>query len=178
MYEKIDILRPFFEEPSREFHIRELARVLKINHMTAKKYLEQLKKEGFLLESESKYVKNYKADIDNEKFREYKKFFNIQNLIDSGLINLLDREFAYPAIVVFGSFEKGEDSINSDIDIFILSETKKELYLVQFEKKLKRKIQLHVFSEKEYKKLIQNNPHLVNNIANGRVLRGHFYVLR
>ncbi|MBI2558890.1 nucleotidyltransferase domain-containing protein [Candidatus Woesearchaeota archaeon] len=178
MYEKIGILKPFFEESNREFHIRELARVLQINQMTAKKYLEQLKKEGFLLETESKYVKNYKADIENEKFREYKRFFNMQNLIDSGLISLLDREFAYPAIVAFGSFEKGEDSINSDIDIFILSETKKELNLEQFEKKLKRKVQLHVFSEKEYEKLKKNNPHLVNNIANGRVLRGHFYVLK
>ena len=109
MYEKIDILRPFFEEPNREFHIRELARILEINHMTSKKYLKQLEKEGFLLETVSKYVKNYRADIDNEKFREYKRFFNIQNLINSELINLLDREFAYPTIVVFGSFEKGED---------------------------------------------------------------------
>lgn len=178
MYEKIDILKPFFEEPNREFHIRELARILKINHMTAKKYLEQLKKEGLLLETESKYVKNYRANIDNEKFREYKRFFNIQNLIDSGLINFLDREFAYPTIVVFGSFEKGEDSINSDIDIFILSETKKELNLEQFAKKLKRKIQLHVFSEKEYEKLKKINPYLVNNLANGRVLRGHFYIIK
>lgn len=179
MYEKIDILTPFFEEPNREFHIRELARILRINHMTAKKYLEQLKKEELLLETESKYVKNYKANMDNEKFKEYKKFFNMQNLIEFGLLNLLDREFAYPTIVVFGSFEKGEDSINSDIDIFILSETKKELLnLEQFEKKLKRKIQLHVFSEKEYEKLRKDNPHLVNNIANGRVLRGHFYALK
>ena len=178
MYEKIDILRPFFEEPNREFHIRELARILEINHMTSKKYLKQLEKEGFLLETVSKYVKNYRADIDNEKFREYKRFFNIQNLINSELINLLDREFAYPTIVVFGSFEKGEDSTNSDIDIFVLSETKKELNLEQFGKKLKRKIQLHVFSKKEYEKLKKINPHLVNNVANGRVLRGHFYVFK
>lgn len=178
MYEKIDILRAFFEEPNREFHIRELARILKINHMTAKKYLQQLEKEGFLLETDSKYVKNYRANIDNEKFREYKRFFNIQNLINSEFINLLDREFTYPTIVVFGSFEKGEDSVNSDIDIFILSETKKELNLEQFEKKLKRKMQLHVFSKNEYENLKKTNPHLVNNIANGRVLRGHFYVLK
>lgn len=178
MYEKIDILKPFFNEPNREFHIRELARILKINQMTAKKYLEQLKKEDFLLETKSKYVKNYKANLDKEKFREYKRFFNIQNLINSGLIDYLDKEFAYPVVVLFGSFERGEDSINSDIDIFILSETKKELNLEQFKEKLGRNVHLHVYSEKEYEKLKAKNPHLVNNIANGRVLRRSLHILK
>ena len=69
-------------------------------------------------------------------------------------------------IVLFGSYRRGEDVEESDIDIFL--ECKKENVNVErFEKKLGRKIQLH-FQENfnAYPK------ELKNNIINGIVLSG------
>ena len=48
METKIAIMRPFFEDPDREFQIRELSRIVKINHTTVRKYLNGLVKESLL----------------------------------------------------------------------------------------------------------------------------------
>ena len=48
MERKITILKPFFEDPNRKFSIRELSRILRINHTTVRQYLNKLVKEGFL----------------------------------------------------------------------------------------------------------------------------------
>ncbi|MBI2580817.1 ArsR family transcriptional regulator, partial [Candidatus Woesearchaeota archaeon] len=42
---KLTILKPFFEDPNRKFSIRELSRILKINHTTVRQYLNRLVKE-------------------------------------------------------------------------------------------------------------------------------------
>ena len=70
------------------------------------------------------------------------------------------------SIVLFGSYQKGEDSENSDIDLFVECD-KEELDVKIFEKKLGRKIELH------FKKDFTLYPkELKNNIINGIVLSG------
>ena len=79
-----------------------------------------------------------------------------------------------PIIIVFGSFSKGEDIENSDIDIYVETPSKKEISLKKFEKKLNRKIQ--VFRNKSIKKI--KNEDLANNILNGIVLNGNLEVFK
>ena len=71
------------------------------------------------------------------------------------------------SIVVFGSYQKGEDTEDSDIDIFVEANEEK-INLEKFEKLLNRKIQLHFNPNfKTYSK------ELKNNIANGWVFGGY-----
>lgn len=46
MIQIIDILEPFFIKPNYEFHVREIAKILKITPATASKKLKELKKRG------------------------------------------------------------------------------------------------------------------------------------
>ena len=87
-------------------------------------------------------------------------------LSESGLIEYLEEKLFPKVIVLFGSYRKGEDMIDSDIDLFVECK-KEELNLSLFEKKLKRKIQLH------FKEDFNSFPkELKNNIINGIVLYG------
>ena len=176
MIDKTKILEPFFEEPNKEFHIRKLSRLLNINHTTIRQHLQKLSKEDLLTEKKTELTKNYKANDDNEIFKELKRSYNIQSIIKSGILDFLDMEFAYPTIVLFGSYARAENIISSDIDLFMLTETKKEINLEKYEKILKHPIELHAFNKKSYKRLQLTNPELVNNIANGIILRGQFWV--
>ena len=79
-----------------------------------------------------------------------------------------------PVIVLFGSYAKGEDIEDSDIDLYIETPSKKEIDLEQFEKILYRKIQIFKFN-----KISEvPNPHLANNIINGIILNGHLEVFK
>ena len=175
----MDILKYFFEDPEREFHLRELARIIKKSPMTVSKELKKLKKKNLLLFKNERKHSRYKANIENPKFRLLKFNYNLNKLYDSNLIPYLEDKFNHPeAIVLFGSFRRAEDIPNSDIDMLVITPIKKEINLSKFEKKLEHNIQLFMYSKKEIETLKKTNPELLNNFINGVVLSGFLEVFR
>ena len=64
---KLKILKPFFENPNEEFQIRELSRLLNINHTTIRQYLLKLVEEEVIEIKKGKPYDYFKATI-NKKF--------------------------------------------------------------------------------------------------------------
>jgi predicted nucleotidyltransferase len=108
----------------------------------------------------------YKANINSETYRKYKKIFNLIAIHESGLIEFLSDSLSPRSITLFGSYQRGEDTEDSDIDIFVEC-NKEAIKLDKFEDVLSRKIELH------FKTDFQRYPdELKNNIINGIVLKG------
>lgn len=164
----------FFQEPTKEHGLLEVSRITKIAHTSVKKHLETLKKEGIIsgrIEKKgSRAYPLYKAKQENNVFRNYKKIYNFAELINSGIIDFIKHNLMPKSIALFGSYQKGEDIESSDIDLFVETEQKK-IDLSRFEKRLKRKIQLH------FKDNFKKYPaELKNNIINGAVIEGYLEV--
>jgi len=172
MFREINTTKIFFEEPEREFHLREIARIFKKNPVTIKKRLDELIKKDILSLKKIGKFYFYSSNVTNENYKELKRQYNREKLLNSGLIEYLKDKFNLPTMIIFGSFEKGEDNKNSDIDMCLLTETKKEINTDKYEKVLKRKIQLHLFSDKEFKNLRLRNKGLFENIINGYKIYG------
>ncbi len=177
MFTKINTLVPFLEEPSRKFHLRELSKILKMSPAGTRKVASIMLKFGLISETRERNLRLFQASSDNRMFKEYKKFYTVFKIYDSGLIDFLNSAFLYPVIVLFGSASRGEDFKNSDLDFFILSNQKKEQNLDVFEKKLSRKIQLFVMNQKSLVDLKRKSPELFNNILNGIKLEGFLKVV-
>lgn len=172
-----NILKNFFNAPEREFHIRELAKITKKSPTTISKYLSSLKKRGVLISRKKLNHLLFKANTQSQYFKDMKLFFNIKMIRDSGLIEHLEEELNYPeAIVLFGSFRKSENIPSSDIDLFIITPSKKELNLQKFEKKLNHKIQLFTHSKSDIENMKTKNKELLNNWINGIVLYGFWEI--
>jgi len=62
---KMNILKLFFEEPTKEFNVREIVRLLKISPATASKESKRLVKENLLKKREERLLKLYKADLES-----------------------------------------------------------------------------------------------------------------
>ncbi|MDO9097318.1 MAG: nucleotidyltransferase domain-containing protein [Candidatus Methanoperedens sp.] len=169
MFRELNTMKIFFDSPTKEFNVREAARILKIAPATASKELKNLVKLGLLKGRKERILNLYKANIENGLYRDLKVFYNIRKIKDSMLLDSLNRYYLKPAIVLFGSASCGIDTETSDFDILVVSERKKDFpEKEKFEKKLKRKLQL--FAVREIKDL--NNEHLINNVLNGIVLQG------
>lgn len=169
MFKELNTLGVFFESPSREYHVREVARILKITPATASKELKRLAKIGILKERRLKIFKFYKANLENDLYRDLKRFYVIRKIKESSLVEELNRFYLKPTIVLFGSASHGLDTENSDIDLLVLSEKTKELPdLTKFEENINRKIQ--IFPVRHIRDL--KNKHLINNVLNGIVLQG------
>lgn len=176
METKLTILKPFFEDSNRHFSIRQLSRILKINHTTIRQYLSKMSKEGILsLKKEGVY--SFYRLILSKKVLNLKLYYNLEKLRTSYIVEDIERAYDFPVIVVFGSYASATDSIDSDIDICIISNIEKEFSVEKYEKILNRKISLHKFTKASFDKAKKLNKGLINNVCNGIVLSGEMEVL-
>lgn len=165
-------MRIFFQSPDKKYHIREIARITGLSPSGVMKIVSRLKGEGLLVTRKENMVENVIAER-NEKFINMKKCFNMLVLHESGLIEYLRDKYEEPeAIVLFGSYARGEDNSKSDIDMAVVTKDESQYKLTDFERKLNRKINLYAVEISECKK------EFLNNLANGIVLYGHLRILQ
>jgi len=174
-YNKWRVLKVFFDDPITEgsgFQLREISRKLKLAPISIKRYLDELAKEDLIVKGRHRIhdYPIYWANRSQENFRLLKKLNTILSIKESGLLEFLNNQCMPDVIVLFGSTSRGEDTAESDIDLFIESK-ERALNLERFEKILKRKISL--FFSEDYNKLSKE---LKNNIINGVILNGYLKV--
>lgn len=174
MYQKHDVLEPFLREPSRSFHLRELARIFGWGPNRVQRNLKSLIRGGVITEKKEKIFKVYRANKDSEDFKLLKLFHTLSKL--QSVTEYLEKQLHYPeAIVLFGSARKGEDDEQADIDICVIGK-EKEVELERFKKELNRNISLLFLDKNKIDKLRKDNPELLNNIVNGIVVKGYLKV--
>lgn len=160
---KDGLMEFFYRNPLSKLTVRELAAKTGLSRSTVQYQLQQLKKENIVSKSNQW--------IDNWYNRLQKTNYYIKKMADNGLIDYLEKELAASAIILFGSFRKGESVQESDIDLFIECAREKKIDLTKFERVLGHKIQL--FTKPKIAKL---PPHLLNNVINGIKLKGYFTI--
>lgn len=171
------ILKFFIKNPEKEFHVRQIAKLIKKSPTTTSKYLKEFEKRDVLNSEKKLNHLLFKANVKNPEFKQLKLNYNLNLLHDSGILDFLVKQFNYPeAIVLFGSFSKAENISSSDIDLLIISPSKKEVRLEKFEEELNHKIQIFVKSKKDIKKM--KNKELLNQWINGIVIYGFWEMFK
>ena len=160
-----NVLSLFFDFPTTSFYLREIARKLDLSTSVVSNSLNQLSSKNLILLSKKRFIYEAKANLENEKFKLYKRVYNLEKIYFSGLFDYLLDNFGLDTIVLFGSYSRGEDSEKSDVDIAIFSNFKK-LDLAKFEKLLNRSINIEFI---DFKKAETS---LKTSLINGIVLRG------
>lgn len=157
------LLEYFYENPLAEATVRELAIKTKLSRSTVQYWLQQFKQEGII---------SGKNQWFNSSFnRLVKSCYYQEKIVHSGLIDYLEKELAATAIILFGSFNKGESVQESDIDFFVECAREKKLDLRKFERKLGHSVD--VFTRPKITLLPKR---LLNNVVNGIKLRGYFTI--
>jgi predicted nucleotidyltransferase len=156
----------FFEYPEETFTVREIAKRSSVSKSSVQGYLSSLRKSGIV-------ATQTRANVSSLWFRTKKTHYYIEKLVQSGLIGYLIQKLQPEAIILFGSFRRGDSTKESDIDLFVLTHTPKPLDLAAYEKYLKHKIDLH-----SHKRLSELHGPLLNNVVNGIKLYGSFEVVQ
>ena len=163
----IKVLEVFFVEPTTIHFVKEISKRIKLAPTSVRNHIKWLLKNNLIKREKAKPFAGFVANRDCEDFIFYKRVYNLYSLKE--LAEFLVSSLYPKVLVVYGSYVIGEDTEWSDIDIFILSKTKKELDLKRFESKLKRKI--HLLTVDNLSKLDKN---MLKKIYNGIVLYGGF----
>ena len=161
----------FFTNPTSKLRVREMERKLHLPLPSIIRYCAELEKDGILRIIKIGGIRLYNAS-GSDKYHLEKKLFNIRQLYESGLVQFLKIQLSNPVILLFGSYSKGEDIEKSDIDLYVETFSDKKLNLENYERVLRREIQL--FRATGIKTI--NNHNLANNIINGIKLNGQIEV--
>lgn len=168
MNNKEKILKEIFENPTYEFHVRELARNIRLNPNTIINITNELANDKIIIKKHKKNLVTISANTENIEFIRAKRIFNLSQLYNSSMVDFLIEYYLQPnAIIVFGSYSRGEDIERSDIDITVITNKKDIPNLTKFEKMLKRKVHLLALS---YENMSQE---FYRNIINGITLYGY-----
>lgn len=162
-------LEVFFIYPTKEFALKDISRSSKLAHTSCKNNLRRLVRQGLVsirIETKGKRAFPLYRANRNKQFIQYKKWYNLAAIVESGVIEYIEGKLTPKCMVLFGSYQRGEDLEDSDVDLF-LEAKQKNLDLTPFNKKLGRNLELH-FREH----FLSYPAELRNNLINGSVLQG------
>ena len=166
-----------FSFPEVEFSVTEISNKAGVSKSSASRLIRHLEDAGIVTILDKRIVFRIKANMDNFQYIKRKIAYNLSTVYESGIVEHLNEVLNQPkAIILFGSYRKGDDVSTSDIDIAV--ETLQEIDttltkpkgIEEIGKKIGRQIQILVFSRKKV------DINLFNNIANGIVLSGFLEV--
>lgn len=172
------LLRVFYWYPEVEFSLSELARQAGVSKSTASRLLRGLKEWGVAKVLDKGIVLRIRANTESFTFLKLKIAYNLYSLSATNLVEFLNEALGQPkAIVLIGSFRRGEDTSTSDIDIAVETVEDTETKIVRPEGLERyeryfggRKIEIHIFNRSRV------DINFFNNVANGIVLLGFLEV--
>ena len=177
-YQKV--LYWFFSFPNIETGLNDLSSDLKISKTTAKKIINDLVEEGFL--NKNVYGKMWRitCNLTHTYNLTTKIPFNLAMISGAYYGSLRDNIFKIvgnaKSIILFGSYRKGDDNENSDVDIAVEVADDEDVRIVELGVipklgfRINVKVNLYIFSRNKV------DLNLFSNIANGIVLEGFLEV--
>jgi predicted nucleotidyltransferase len=173
MFEKVSItplgmkiLTFLARHPEQEFYMREIAQLINKSVGGTHKTLKSLQTLNFVIEKKSGRNIYYRVNTTNPSVKNFKIFMTTTEL--NPLIN--DLKNIAEKIIIFGSCAIGDDTSDSDIDLFILTQDTKKVNDSLKEKHLERTIQAVVVNAIGLVKLKEKDKAFYQEINKGIVL--------
>jgi len=111
----------FFENPIKEFYLRQITRLTGIPKTTVSRRLKKLIERKIILKINSEPFDKYRANEQGLLYNFYKKTHILEKIYKSGLIEYLIEKTNPKTVVLFGSCAKAEYDVSSDIDLCIIA---------------------------------------------------------
>ncbi len=159
----IKLLSHMVKNPSRELYQREIARETGISIGAVNQYLQEFLEMGIVSSKRRGRMFFYSLNLDNPVVRQFKVFLTVAEL--NPLIERVRKNAE--RIILFGSCSEGTDMEESDVDLFILTESKKEVREKLSRAKLERKLSPIIVNSNEFVKLRKEDKPLYERVVKG-----------
>lgn len=160
------ILSFLIQNPDKEYFDRQISKLTGASKAGANFALRDLAKEGLIVREKKGRMYFYKA-LSNIPSIRYLKI--LQNIIS--LNHLIEKLKRYSLkIILYGSAAKGENTSDSDIDVFIMTRDIEEVREIIFKDKLRERIQYVAHTPNDFIKSRENSPVFYREVEKGIVL--------
>lgn len=164
-----EILRLLFTNAGVKLNHRQIAKRLDVSQTAVKKALPELETKSMITSVQDSETKRWSVELnrDNHTITQLKRAENLKMIYETGLVDFLEQKLPGATIILFGSYSRGEDTINSDIDIAVIGRKEKNIDLETYEQMLQRDIIINYYDD-----FSSIHTTLKENLFNGIVLRG------
>ena len=149
--------------PNREFFCRQIASKLRISAGGVSENLRRLAKGKLIKGCKRGNMKFYQIAEDNTVVKQYKMNLTLKRI--NLLVNKLKRKSL--EIILFGSTSRGEQTANSDIDLFVLTNHREEIKNILHSTKNKLLIKTVIKTPNEWSELEIKEPEFYREVQKG-----------
>jgi|Deesub1362B_J571_1020462.scaffolds.fasta_scaffold00006_298 predicted nucleotidyltransferase len=149
-----DLLTLFFTNPSKRYYLRELERMLGYSAGSIRRELLRFQKDDLFNTQRVGNLLYYSLNTKHPLYKELKSIVSKTVGVEGSLRKVLSSIKAIKIAFIYGSFAVKRQKSTSDIDLMIIGEPDISLLnekIAQLEQKLRREINITIYSLKEYK---------------------------
>ena len=169
------LLRLFYTNPGKSFYMQEIGKILSKKPGVFQRTLNRLVQEGLLISEYRANARFFHANAGHPLYFEVKNIIAKTAGVEAALREMLGRIKDVRSALLYGSFAKGKERSDSDIDHLIVGSPRVEDRLMKeiprLEKQLQREINYKLYSEVEYRKRrSQGDPFLEEVLSDKKVI--------
>jgi predicted nucleotidyltransferase len=165
------ILGWLFTHPDESFFVRQIALILKEDPTNVSREMARLEELGILRSKRNGNLKHFQTNQECPFFEELKglvlKTTGVAGRIRASLDKRAGIEFAF----IYGSFAKGEEKADSDVDLLIIGNVdmdRLDASLGKLEKILGREINYVLYSREEFKAKKKSKDGFLTDVLSGK----------
>ena len=156
----------YFTNPNKKYYLRELERILNFSVGNIRRELIKLESTGLFLSENKGNLVYYYLNQSYPLFDELKSIIFKTSGAPKMLQNILEKFKAISQAFIYGSFAKGEEREDSDIDLLIIGKVDEDKLIEEIDKlerKLQREINYAIYGKKDFnKKKEGGNPFILD----------------
>jgi len=150
-----ELLVLYFTNPNKKYYLRELERILSFSVGNVRRELIKLESTGLFLSEKKANLVYYHLNKSYPLFKELKSIIFKTSGAPKMLHTILEKFKGISQAFIYGSFAKGEEREDSDIDLLIIGkvdEDKLVEVISKLERKLQREINYAVYGKEDFNK--------------------------
>ena len=183
------VLAPFLSDYRARFHGRQLAGMLSMSHVTIAWTLKRLEKDNILRAEQEGRNKKYFLNLGNISTKDYigqaeslktgafcERHFIFKKMREEFTLFI----FRDTPVVLFGSYAKGSQTEESDVDILVLGNGNARNVikaLKEFGERHKKKLQIQTMTQKDFESGLMERDTLIMEILKNHVILNNVPVI-
>jgi len=166
------ILKEFVESPDTEYYTRQLASLHRISVGALHRELTSLASAGILKTRKIGNIKLFALNKENPIYEDIKNLIHKTEGVIKFIKDSIPHVKGVKVAFIYGSFAKGDERQDSDVDMFLIGNTIDEDELVhaisKIEKMLFKEINYTRYTESEYKKEKKKKNSFILEVVTGK----------
>ncbi len=169
------LLRLLYTNPEKSFYMQEIGRILGKKPGVFQRTLNGLVEDGLLSSKYRGHARFFQSNVRHPLYPELRKIVEKTAGVGETLRCLFGRIKGVKVALLYGSFAKGKERKDSDIDLLVVGNPRTEDQLLKqipkLEKEFQREINYKLYSDKEYReKRAKRDPFLEEVLADQTIV--------